>query len=30
VEVARALDISLGDAHVLQRLLNLKPKGERD
>ncbi|OGG55622.1 MAG: hypothetical protein A3F84_01735 [Candidatus Handelsmanbacteria bacterium RIFCSPLOWO2_12_FULL_64_10] len=27
VEVARALDISLGDVHVLQRLLNLKPKG---
>ncbi|MBI2952552.1 hypothetical protein HYY27_10670 [bacterium] len=26
MEVARALDISLGDVHVLQRLLNLKPK----
>lgn len=27
VEVARTLDISLGDVHVLQRLLNMKPKG---
>lgn len=26
VEVARSLDISLGDVHVLQRMMNLKPK----
>jgi hypothetical protein len=27
VEVARHLDISLGDIHVIQRMMNLKPKG---